>query len=159
MSESDRQHGNSDNNRQLAIATSTRPFLAKSRAVGLPKLSNAADAEALIPANLNRSENKPGNQKQTHSARKKAKEARQSKKQNWRLKEANLSRTENKLKPPAQWNSRRIQRSASPPLSPLQSHQQHRHGTQTAANQYPDFQLRKQTENGRTKTQIASNSS
>jgi hypothetical protein len=66
VSESDRQHGNGHNNRQLAKAsTSTRPFLAISRAVGFPKFSSAADAElkVLIPANLNRSENKPGNQK------------------------------------------------------------------------------------------------
>jgi hypothetical protein len=77
VSESDRQHGNRDNNRQLATAaTSTRPFLAK--VVSLPNFSSAADAKLkeLIPANLNRSENKPGNQnpkKQTNSARKKEK--------------------------------------------------------------------------------------
>jgi hypothetical protein len=79
VSESDRQHGNRDNNQQLAIAaTSTRPFLAITKVVGLPKFSSAADAElkALIPANLNRSENKPENQnpkKQTNRARKEVK--------------------------------------------------------------------------------------
>jgi hypothetical protein len=53
--------------------------------------------KALIPANLNISENKPGNQnpkKQTNSTRKDAKEPRQLEKQNRRLSEANLSITE-----------------------------------------------------------------
>ena len=74
MSESDRQHGNRDNNRQLATAAmSTRLFLASE--VSLPNFSSAADVKLkeLIPANLNRSENKPGNQNpkgQTNSARK-----------------------------------------------------------------------------------------
>jgi hypothetical protein len=68
------------------------------------------DAETLIPAN------KPGNQKQTHNARKEAKEPRQSKKQNRRLNEASLSRTEDKVKPPAQprqpdHHQRRMERS------------------------------------------------
>jgi hypothetical protein len=64
VSESDRQHRNRDNNRQLATAaTSTRLFLASE--VSLPNFSSAADAKLkeLIPAKLNRSENKPGNQK------------------------------------------------------------------------------------------------
>jgi hypothetical protein len=84
VSESDRQHGNRDNNRQLAkVATSTRPFLAISRVAGLPKFSSAADAKlkALIPANLNRSENKPPEnqnpKKQTNNARKEATKPRQ----------------------------------------------------------------------------------
>jgi hypothetical protein len=105
VSESDRQHGNRDNNRQLAKATtSTRPFLAISKAVGLPKFSSAANAElkVLIPANLNRSENKPGNQnpkKQRNSARKEAKEPRQLAKQNRQLNEASFNRTETNMKP------------------------------------------------------------
>jgi hypothetical protein len=70
--------------------------LAISRAVSLPKISTAADAKlkALVPANLNRSENKPANQipkKQTNSARKEAKEPRQSEKQNRRMKHSNSS--------------------------------------------------------------------
>jgi hypothetical protein len=49
VSESDRQHGNGRNNRQLAKAsTSTRLFLAKSRADGLSKFSSAADAKMEI---------------------------------------------------------------------------------------------------------------
>ncbi|KAK2387535.1 hypothetical protein QL285_061304 [Trifolium repens] len=107
VSESDCQHRNRDNNQQLAKATtSTRPILAISRAAGLPKFPSAADAElkALIPANLNRSENKPGNRnpkKQTNSARKEAKEPRQLAKQNCQLNEANFNITETNLKPPA----------------------------------------------------------
>jgi hypothetical protein len=56
----------------------------------------------LIPANLNRSENKPGNQnpkKQRNSARKEAKEPRQLAKQNRQLNEASFNRTETNMKP------------------------------------------------------------